>query len=128
MGAVALLVGTPLATFGLTENMENAINFYEACESGKGWDVCKEFAAGAGEFSCQACDALPGPPITACKTLEDYTNWMAGVCENFGEKATTIPTPSPLTLIPTPLFSSQHLEGFHITFTQSPQMVPKSPA
>ena len=32
-------------------------------------------------------DALPGPPITECKTVEAYTGWMGGVVANMGEAA-----------------------------------------
>jgi hypothetical protein len=71
--------------------MDNAQAFFDLCESGKGADGCAEYIAeGGGTFSCQAMDALPGPPITACKTVAEYADWMKGVCENMGDKATYV--------------------------------------
>jgi predicted ester cyclase len=47
--------------------------FFEACESGKGWSVCREYCTPGATFSCQA-DAL-----AEIKTLESYTDWMQGL-------------------------------------------------
>merc|ERR1712072_203618 len=68
--------------------MEIARSLYDKCETGAGWEGCKEFCTPDSTFSCQAMDSLPGPLVTACETIEQYTDWMKGVCENFGEKAT----------------------------------------
>jgi len=68
--------------------MEACQQFFDFCEAGKGWEVCKEFAADDGTFCCQAMDALPGPPVSECTTIQQYTDWMSGVVANFGEKAT----------------------------------------
>merc|ERR1711907_197116 len=70
------------------EAMEQATAFFHACESGKGWAECEQYAHADATFSCQATNALPGPPVTDCTTVEAYTNWMAGVVANFGEAAT----------------------------------------
>ena len=52
---------------------ETAFKFFEACETGKGWDTCKDWCHEGATFSCQA-DALA--EIT---TLEGYAGWMAGL-------------------------------------------------
>lgn len=52
---------------------ETAQRFFDACESGTGWEGCREFCTPDATFSCQA-DAL-----AEIQTLEDYTNWMAGL-------------------------------------------------
>ena len=69
-------------------HMDVITQFFNACESGKGWDGCKQHVLADATFSCQAVDALPGPPVTECKTVASYAEWMKGVCENFGDKAT----------------------------------------
>ena len=52
---------------------ETARQFFDACETGKGWEVCKEFCHPEATFSCQA-DALAN-----IRTLADYTEWMKGL-------------------------------------------------
>ena len=52
---------------------DDAMNFFDACETGKGWEVCKEWCHADAGFSCQA-DALAD--VT---TVEGYTGWMAGL-------------------------------------------------
>jgi len=52
---------------------EVAIKFFDACESGKGWDGCQHFCHGNATFSSQS-DALQG-----INTLECYTNWLQGL-------------------------------------------------
>lgn len=46
-----------------------AERFFEACDSGKGWEACQRFCHSAATFSAQA-DALAG-----IDTLEGYTEW-----------------------------------------------------
>jgi predicted ester cyclase len=48
----------------------SAMAFFEACETGKGWDICKRWCHDDASFSCQA-DALA--EIT---TLDSYSEWM----------------------------------------------------
>ncbi len=48
---------------------ESAEQFFDACDTGKGWDVCKEFCHPDASFSVQA-DALAD-----VDTLESYTEW-----------------------------------------------------
>ena len=54
---------------------EDALAFFDACETGKGWDVCRQWCAEDASFRAQS-DALEG--VT---TLEDYTNWMHGITQ-----------------------------------------------
>ena len=52
---------------------ESAAQFFEACDSGKGWEVCQNFCHPDASFSAQA-DALDG-----VDTLEAYADWMKGL-------------------------------------------------
>ena len=52
---------------------DTAMAFFDACETGKGWDACAEHCHADATFSGQA-DALAD--VT---TLEGYTGWMAGL-------------------------------------------------
>jgi predicted ester cyclase len=54
-------------------NLEVARAFFDACETGKGWEVCRQFCAPDATFSAQA-EALEG-----VDTLEQYTDWMQGL-------------------------------------------------
>ncbi len=47
--------------------------FFDACETGKGWEVCKAYCAGDATFSAQA------EPLLGVKTLAGYTDWMKGM-------------------------------------------------
>lgn len=47
--------------------------FFDACETGKGWDSCGRYCVPSATFSAQA-GALKG--VT---TLEAYTEWMKGL-------------------------------------------------
>lgn len=50
-----------------------AMEFFDACESGKGWDICRQWCHEDATFACQA-DALADTT-----TVEGYTNWMTGL-------------------------------------------------
>ena len=50
-----------------------AHDFFDACETGKGWDACKQWCHDGATFSAQA-DALAN-----VSTLEGYTEWMKGL-------------------------------------------------
>jgi predicted ester cyclase len=52
---------------------QTAALFFDACESGRGWDTCSQYCHADATFAAQA-DALAG-----VDTLEGYTNWMAGL-------------------------------------------------
>jgi predicted ester cyclase len=47
--------------------------FFDACETGKGWEVCQQFCTPDASFSAQA------EPLDDVHTLEQYTNWMKGL-------------------------------------------------
>ena len=51
----------------------NARDFFEACETGKGWDGCSQYCHDEATFSCQA-DALAD-----VSTLAGYADWMKGL-------------------------------------------------
>lgn len=53
--------------------MDTAKQFFEACETGKGWDGCKDYCQADAPFACQA-DALAD--VT---TVEAYCDWMKGL-------------------------------------------------
>ena len=50
-----------------------AMAFFDACETGKGWDVCQEWCTKDATFSCQA------GALAEITTLEGYTDWMKGL-------------------------------------------------
>jgi len=50
-----------------------ARDFFEACETGKGWAACQAWCHADASFACQA-DAL-----AEVKTLADYAEWMKGL-------------------------------------------------
>ena len=50
-----------------------AREFFDACEAGKGWEVCKEYSKPNATFAAQA------EPLADVKSLEQYTDWMKGL-------------------------------------------------
>ncbi|MDA5095143.1 ester cyclase [Aliiroseovarius sp. KMU-50] len=50
-----------------------ARDFFEACETGQGWEACQQYCHDDASFACQA-DALADT-----LTLEAYANWMKGL-------------------------------------------------
>ena len=52
---------------------ESAAQFFDACETGKGWDVCKGFCHPDAGFSAQA------GALADVNTLESYREWMKGL-------------------------------------------------
>jgi hypothetical protein len=50
-----------------------AQKFFEACEAGKGWAVCKEWCTPNATFSAQA------EPLADVRNLQQYTDWMKGL-------------------------------------------------
>ena len=52
---------------------DTAERFFDACESGKGWEGCEQYCHANATFSAQA-GALEG-----VKTLQAYTDWMKGM-------------------------------------------------
>lgn len=57
----------------MSEKLESAREFFDACETGKGWDVCKGYCHADATFSAQA-SALDG-----ISSLEGYCDWMKGL-------------------------------------------------
>ena len=47
--------------------------FFDACETGKGWDVCKAWCTPGATFTAQA------EPLADVRTLQQYTDWMKGL-------------------------------------------------
>ena len=52
---------------------QTARAFFEACETGKGWEGCAAYCHPDATFSAQA------EPLADVRTLEDYTEWMKGL-------------------------------------------------
>ena len=52
---------------------EIAGKFFEACETGKGWEGCKQYCKPDATFSAQA------EPLADIATLQQYTEWMKGL-------------------------------------------------
>jgi predicted ester cyclase len=50
-----------------------AQEFFDACETGKGWEGCKAFCHPDATFAAQA------EPLAGVTTLQDYTEWMKGM-------------------------------------------------
>ena len=50
-----------------------AERFFDACETGKGWEGCQQYCHPGATFSAQAA-ALSG-----VRTLQAYTDWMKGL-------------------------------------------------
>jgi len=44
--------------------------FFDACETGKGWEICKAFCTPNATFCAQA------EPLLGVKTLAQYADWM----------------------------------------------------
>jgi predicted ester cyclase len=57
----------------MTAIAEVAQKFFEACETGKGWNVCKEYCTPDATFSAQS-DAL-----AEIDDIRAYTDWMKGL-------------------------------------------------
>ena len=63
---------------------ETAEGFFDACETGKGWEGCQQYCHAGATFSAQA-GALEG-----VDTLQAYTEWMKGLL---------VPVPPPVPII-----------------------------
>jgi hypothetical protein len=57
----------------MSANLESAKKFFDACETGQGWDVCKEYCHGDATFSAQA------NALAEVSTLEGYCDWMQAI-------------------------------------------------
>jgi len=54
----------------MSTNLESAKQFFEACETGKGWEGCKTFCHPDATFSSQTT------ALSDISTLQDYCEWM----------------------------------------------------
>jgi predicted ester cyclase len=52
---------------------ETAELFFDACETGKGWEGCAQFCHPGATFAAQA------GALEAVRTVEGYTDWMKGL-------------------------------------------------
>lgn len=57
----------------MTTITDTAKAFFEACETGKGWDACSAYCLPGATFASQA------EPLAEVKTLKDYADWMKGL-------------------------------------------------
>ena len=57
----------------MTKMDQTAKAFFDAVETGKGWDGCKAYCTSNATFSCQA-DALAD-----VRTIQAYADWMKGL-------------------------------------------------
>ena len=57
----------------MTTIVETAEQFFEACETGRGWEVCAQYCHPQASFSAQA------GALQDVDTLEAYTEWMKGL-------------------------------------------------
>ena len=86
----ALLAAALLAAAGARacDVQLNAQHFFDLCEAGKGANATAPYVSPGASFSAQVVDALPGPPLSKVSTVAGYSDWMAGVVQEFGPKAT----------------------------------------
>jgi predicted ester cyclase len=52
---------------------QTAREFFNACDTGAGWDGCRPYCEPAASFSSQA------EPLAEMRTLEEYVEWMKGI-------------------------------------------------
>src|SRR5262245_44124031 len=57
----------------MTSITEIAKQFFEACETGQGWEGCQAYCTTDATFSAQA------EPRAGVRTLQQYTDWMKGL-------------------------------------------------
>jgi hypothetical protein len=53
--------------------LEQAKSFFEACETGKGWEDCRAYCHPEATFSAQT------GALADIETLEGYCEWMKGL-------------------------------------------------
>lgn len=52
---------------------ETALQFFDACETGKGWETCQQYCHAGASFSAQA------PALADVDTVQAYTEWTKGL-------------------------------------------------
>jgi predicted ester cyclase len=60
-------------TTGTLTITETARAFFDACETGRGWEACSAYCQPEATFAAQA------EPLADVHTLKDYTEWMKGL-------------------------------------------------
>ena len=58
----------------MSQILDSARSFFEACETGQGWDACGAFCNPDATFSSQT------GVLADISTLEEYCEWMKGMC------------------------------------------------
>src|SRR5918912_1978426 len=64
-----------MSTVTTTEITETAMAFFEACETGKGWEGCSAHCHPNASFSAKA------EPLADVRTLQEYTDWMKALLD-----------------------------------------------
>lgn len=54
---------------------ETAEKFFDACDTGQGWEACSEHCHADASFSAQA------EPLSEIRRLQGYADWMKGLVE-----------------------------------------------
>jgi steroid delta-isomerase-like uncharacterized protein len=57
----------------MSKILESARQFFDACETGQGWEACQAFCKPDATFSAQAA------ALAEVSTLEGYCEWMKGL-------------------------------------------------
>ena len=57
----------------MTTIADTAKAFFDACETGKGWEACKAYCKPDASFAAQA------EPLADVRTLQQYADWMKGM-------------------------------------------------
>ena len=57
----------------MSAKLESAKKFFDACETGQGWDVCKEYCHADATFAAQA------NALAEVSTLAGYCDWMQAI-------------------------------------------------
>ena len=52
---------------------DTARAFFDACETGQGWDACRPYCTSDATFDAQA------EPLAEMRTLQEYADWMQGL-------------------------------------------------
>src|SRR5690349_8626365 len=60
-------------TSDMAQITDVARQFFDACETGKGWQGCQQYCTAAASFRSEAT------PLAAMTTLAEYTDWMHGL-------------------------------------------------
>ncbi|MEM6259087.1 MAG: ester cyclase [Planctomycetota bacterium] len=57
----------------MSNTLDTARAFFEACESGQGWEACTGYCRADAVFSCQS------GALADVATVQQYAEWMAGM-------------------------------------------------